>query len=220
MTPVLSAPSITLMGAGAVTRADAEDALRHAPVLVCADGGADHAARFDLVADAVIGDLDSASAAAQEAAGAKLHHISEQESTDFEKCLMATEAEIYLGVGFLGGRLDHSLAALNAMVRRREKILLIGAEDVMFHVPQSVALDLPKGSRVSLFAMDEVTGTECAGLSWDVTGLTFAPNGKIGTSNKMDGSALRLSFDKPGMLLLLPRAALDEAVRALRAMPV
>ena len=51
------------------------------------------------------------------AAGAAVHAVGEQETTDLEKCLYSVEAPLFLGVGFLGGRVDHQLAAMNALVK-------------------------------------------------------------------------------------------------------
>ena len=54
------------------------------------------------------------------------------------------------------------------------------------------------------------------GLAWPIAGLDFAPDRRIGTSNRAEG-AVELSFDAPGMLTILPAAVLPAAIAALRA---
>jgi thiamine pyrophosphokinase len=50
-----------------------------------------------------------------------VHHLPEQDTTDFEKCLYSVAAPLLLGVGFLGGRADHHLAAMNVLVRYADR---------------------------------------------------------------------------------------------------
>ena len=51
----------------------------------------------------------------------RLHPIPEQDSTDFDKCLRHIAAPLVLGVGFLGGRVDHELAAFSTLVTRCDR---------------------------------------------------------------------------------------------------
>ncbi len=60
----------------------------------------------------------------------------------------------------------------------------------------------------------EMVGCERTGLSWQTTGVRFAPDGRVGTLNKVDGT-VTLRPDAPKMLLILPRAALDATIAAL-----
>src|SRR5690606_35846853 len=109
---------------------------------------------------AVIGDLDSLDAATRAALPpGRLHRIEEQETTDFDKCLRSIRAPVVLGVGFTGARLDHQMAAFSALLDGRlPPCLLIGGADVAFAAPLRLRLELPLGTRVSLFPMGEVSG--------------------------------------------------------------
>jgi thiamine pyrophosphokinase len=49
--------------------------------------------------------------------------------------------------------------------------------------------------------------------------VDFHPRGLIGTSNRVSMPEVRLSFDRPGMLVILPRARLGAAVAALAPAP-
>jgi thiamine pyrophosphokinase len=90
---------------------------------------------------------------------------------------------------------------------------VVGDEDVAFAAPPSLALDLRAGERVSLFPLAAVRGRS-TGLRWPIDAVPFDPVGRIGTSNEATG-AVTMSFDRPGMLVILPRSALDRAIAGL-----
>ena len=60
-----------------------------------------------------------------------------------------------------------------------------------------------------------VAGLRSEGLRWSVAGLDFAPDRRIGTSNAALGGAMRVAFDGPGMLAILPLDRLEAAAAAL-----
>jgi len=211
---VRSSSPVTLLGAGRVSPALVKAALKHAPTLVAADGGANMAARLGLSPLAVIGDMDSVLPQVRAAlpAGAAIE-VSDQDTTDFEKCLARIEAPFLLGAGFTGARIDHALAVMNALVRHRgPPCLILSDADVIFAARGEVALPLRAGTRVSLFPMAPVRGRS-EGLRWPIAGLAFAPDSRIGTSNMATGP-VRMEFDGPGMLVILPRALLRQAIAA------
>lgn len=212
-----SAGPVTLVGGGPVEPGQLARALALAPEAVAADGGADVSLPGGRDFAAVIGDMDSVrSADALRARGVPLHPIADQDTTDLEKCLAGVAAPLLIGLGFLGGRIDHHLAAMNALVRHAGRpVVLIGGEDLCFACPTEFALDLAEGTRVSLFPMTEVRGTVSEGLRWPVTGLAMGPADRIGTSNVATGGRLRLAFDAPGMLVILPESLLAPVVERL-----
>jgi thiamine pyrophosphokinase len=95
--------------------------------------------------------------------------------------------------------------------------MLLGPESLSFHLPPEIALPLGPGTLVSLFPFAPVR-VRSEGLLWPTDHLDFAPHRRIGTSNEATGP-LRLRPSGPGMLLILPRAALPLAAEALRAAP-
>jgi thiamine pyrophosphokinase len=211
---VQTSSPVTLLGGGTITDEDLAAALAMAPEVVAADGGANMAAAAGIDVRAVIGDLDSVSAAAKAAVpGDRFHRIAEQDSTDFEKCLLRIDAPLIVAVGFSGPRADHAMAVLNTLVRHRSRAcLILGGDDVVFPAPRRVTLDLAPGTRVSLFPMDRVRGRS-QGLRWPIDGITFMPSGPIGTSNEALGQ-VELEFDADGMLIILPRKEIIRAADA------
>ncbi|MEW9918935.1 thiamine diphosphokinase [Marimonas sp. MJW-29] len=212
---VHSETPVTLVGAGDATPEDLQNSLTLAPTCVAADGGAALCLSARAEIAAVIGDFDSISAETLAQIPPERHfEITEQVSTDFEKALIRIAAPLVLGVGFLGGRIDHQLAvfhALSAFPERR--CLLLGHEEVVCLAPPRIELPMQPGERVSLFPMAAVTG-HSEGLHWPIEGLDFAPASRIGTSNRALGP-VSLSFGSPDMLLILPRRLMPALVARL-----
>lgn len=215
---VQSAHGVTLAGGGPFSARDLKLALARAPFPVAADGGADRLLKLGVMPEAVIGDMDSLSKAARARIPVDRQHlVAEQLTTDFDKALRSIRAPLVLALGFAGARLDHGLAAMATLIARAEtRCILIGPKDLAFAAPARLDLDLAPGEPLSLFPMAEVTGVS-AGLEWPIAGLRFAPDGMLGTSNRVTARRVLLEFDRPGMLVILPRRRMDAAIRALRA---
>ena len=207
---------VTLVGGGVLGAGDLDAALARAPGLVAVDGGARTALAAGHAPDAVIGDMDSIDAAtAARIPTSCLHKITEQESTDFDKALRHVRAPLTIAVGFSGARVDHELAAYHTLIRwPGKRCVMLAGSDLVFAAPPELALDVPVGTRVSLFPMSAVTGRS-EGLVWPIDGLDFHPATRIGTSNAASAARQRLRFDGPGMLVILPRSMLDRAIAAL-----
>ncbi|MGV8985006.1 MAG: thiamine diphosphokinase [Cypionkella sp.] len=209
---VQSTGGVTLAGGGRFSASLLALARNLAPRLVAADGGADRLLALGAEPEAVIGDFDSISIAAQKRLAGRLFPIREQVSTDFDKALRSIAAPFVLGLGFAGQRLDHGLAVLNGLVSHPGKrCLILSGTDVTFLAPCDLTLRLAVGSRLSLFPMGPVEG-ESTGLRWPLQGLKFAPGGVIGTSNEVSAPEVRLTFNAALMLVILPRAGLAAAL--------
>lgn len=215
---VQSTQGVTLAGGGPIGARDLRLALARAPVAVAADSGADRLLRHGVSPVAVIGDMDSLSEAAKAAIPqSRQHLVGEQVTTDFDKALRLIEAPLVLALGFAGARLDHGLAAMATLIARAERrCILIGPQDLAFAAPPRLELTLGPGEPLSLFPMAPVTGRS-EGLEWPIAGLGFAPDGMIGTSNRVTSRRVVLEFERRGMLVILPRRRLDAAIRALLA---
>lgn len=204
---------VVLVGGGAANIDDLLNVLAISPFLVAADGGAVLADRAGIAPDAVIGDFDSIPPQLlARLPPDRLHRITEQNSTDFDKALSNIAAPLVLAVGFTGARMDHQLAAFHTLVRHPDRpCIIIGEQDIVCLAPPEITLDLADGDIVSLFPMGPVTG-QSDGLRWPIDGLKFAPDQKVGTSNAAVGP-VRLRFDAPRMLLILPRHAIPLLVQ-------
>lgn len=206
---------VALVGGAPLDFALIERVVSLAPTLVAADGGAKHIILSGRVPECVIGDMDSLSGDLKATLPeSSVHQISEQDSTDFEKCLQRIDAPLIIGLGFLGARLDHQLAAFHGLMRfADQRCILLGEHDVVFLCPPQISLSLDPQTGVSLFPLAEVTG-RAEGLKWSFASLDFAPGTRIGTSNFADGK-VSLSMTAPAMLCILPADCLEIVVDAL-----
>jgi thiamine pyrophosphokinase len=218
--PITSEQGITLLGAGEVAPGALDAALARAPRLVAADGGGDRALAAGLVPERVIGDLDSLSEDGRARLADRLWHVPDQDDTDFDKALDRIAAPVVLALGFTGGRLDHTLAALSSLGRRPGlRALLWGGEDLAFVIPPRLELVLAPGSRLSLWPLAPVRA-DSRGLVWPTAGLELAPQGRIGTSNAVAEGPVVLVPEAPALLALVPVAGVDAVLAALSAAPV
>ncbi|WP_026756203.1 thiamine diphosphokinase [Sediminimonas qiaohouensis] len=213
---VQSLDPIAMIGGGGVEEVLWQAIRPHVQDVVAADCGAGTALAQGLVPHAVIGDMDSLRETDRAALNPdSIHCIAEQETTDFEKCLMSVRAPLILGVGFGGPRLDHRLANFNTLARYPlQRCILLDGADLAFLAPPSLRLDLPVGTRFSVFPMGAVEAVS-EGLHWPLAGLSLAPDGRVGTSNRVT-APVYLGVTAPKLLVILPREALDQVVAALR----
>ncbi|XDA97575.1 thiamine diphosphokinase [Sulfitobacter sp. LCG007] len=218
-TVIRSADPVTVLGGGELFEGDLSLALSLAPILVAADGGADHAMGQGRMPDAVIGDMDSVRPETLASLPPeRIHRITEQDSTDFDKAIRSIESPLLVAAGFCGRRMDHQLAVFNTMVRRADRVcLLLGAQEIAFVCPPRITLPTRAGDVVSLFPLMAVTGRS-EGLEWPIDGLEFSPGGRSGTSNRALGPTV-IEMDGPGMICLLPRALIRQGARILAALP-
>lgn len=207
--------AVTLIGGGPIVAELLTLARTVAPRIVAADGGAGVVLATGAVPEAIIGDMDSLDPKARVAFADRLYHIAEQETTDFEKCLARIAAPLVIGVGFLGGRMDHSLASLNVLARHRDRaVILLNEADVCCMVPAGgMRLSLPVGARLSLLPLGSARlWTE--GLRWNVDGAEMTPDGFISISNESAGK-VRIRAEGP-MLLAVPLGGFEAVVSSVQ----
>lgn len=204
---------VTLAGGGPFSATALARAQARAAYVAAADGGADRLIALGADPMAVMGDLDSISPRARAQLGARVLHIPDQDSTDFDKAMAQIKAPFILALGFMGGRADHGLAVFSGLVRAaHQTCILIGPRDLVFLAPFEMQLNLARGTRLSLFPMGAVRG-QSHGLNWPIDGIDFAPDGVIGTSNRVSGPVF-LQFNARKMLVILPVSQLDPVLQA------
>ncbi len=213
---VQAAAGITLLGAGPTKKPQFLQALALAPVLVAADGGVKTALKFAQIPTAVIGDMDSLPPDVNGVLPPEIfHRISQQDTTDFDKCLARIVAPFAIATGVTGARVDHTLGVLNSLSRFQEfPVLVLSDCDVIFACPAVLRLRLPVGTRFSLFPMAAATARS-RGLKWPLDGIGFAPSGRTAISNQTSAEQVEITPDGRGMLCILPRRFLKTALGAL-----
>lgn len=183
-------------------------------LLIAADGGVRVARHFGLGVHAVIGDMDSISAAelAQlERAGAQvLRYPPEKDETDLELALIfaAGQGAVHIRViGALGDRLDQTLGnlyllALPALAAKDVRIVA-GRQEAWLLPPGGGVIDGATGDTVSLLPVNGAAhGIRTEGLHYPLRGedLRFGP--ARGVSNLMTGTTARVTT-ADGLLLVI-----------------
>jgi thiamine pyrophosphokinase len=197
---------IAIVGGGAVDPSLlAELAARGVP-LIGADGGGDAIGAAGLVPAAIIGDLDSLIDRTGWEQRTRVIHMPDQITTDFQKCLRATSAPVTLALGMTGKRLDHTLAALSAVLQYapERRLLLVDEVDVALAVVGPIRFTAAQRERVSIHPLLPITFIRSTGLFYAMDGLRLEPGGLIGTSNEGTGGAVELvpGDDTPWLLIL------------------
>ena len=210
--PILSCERpVTLVGGGEGSVELLNNALRFAPTLVAADGGARLALSAGHRPRAVVGDFDSLGDIDLD--GLELVSLPDQNFTDFHKCLRAVEAPLFIGVGFLGGRIDHQLAAFSVLLGDLRPVVLVSQRELAFVAPRKLMLELPLNSALALYPLISARLTT-RGLLYPLDNAEVAPDGLISTSNEVVGR-VEIETDRHAILVTAPLAALETVIGAL-----
>ncbi len=213
--PILETDApVTLVGGGQANTTLLAKALSFGPILVCADGGARLAAQAGLLPAAVIGDFDSLGDL--ELPKERLHYLPDQNSTDFEKCLTHIAAPLFIGVGFLGGRLDHQLAAMTVLLGEERPVILVSERECAFVAPAQMQLELPPSSPIGFYPLRQARLTT-RGVRYPLKNAKVAPDGLISTSNHVEAGQVEVFTDRHAVLVTLPLGALEAVLVALSA---
>lgn len=197
---------MAIVGGGAVDPALLVELAARGVALVGADGGADAIGDAGLLPAAIIGDLDSLRDRAGWESRTRVIHIPEQITTDFQKAIYSTSAPVTLALGMTGKRLDHTLAALSAVLQyaRSRKLLLVDEVDVALAVVGPIHFEAGAKERVSIHPLLPIRFTRSSGLFYPMDGLLLEPGGLIGTSNEGMGGPVEVvpEDDTPWLLIL------------------
>ena len=205
---------VVLVGAAPVEIGSALEALPDSWPLIAADGGADALLKIGRRPDLVIGDMDSAGPLPDDLPQLPL---AGQDDTDFEKCLARICAPLIVGLGFLEGRLDHTLAAMHALtaLSHDRPVMLVGDTDLVLRLRGDIAFEAKPGKRVSVWPLGVQAFHSSTGLKWPLDGLQMASGRLIGTSNLAAGGTVRINAGPgDGYALIMPRDAAQSLIDA------
>ncbi|MGI9506195.1 MAG: thiamine diphosphokinase [Geminicoccaceae bacterium] len=211
-TPLLRAETTLLLIGGAPLDATLMKRLAANRPLVAADSGANTALRAGLAPDLVLGDLDSIEEVEAVRQRAMVVHLTDQNSTDLEKALASVEAPAIIGLGFLGARFDHSLAALHALTActKSREIMLIGEHDLVLRVRGDFRCALPEGLRFSVWPLVRQEFHRSSGLRYPLDDLSMQSGELIGISNETIARRVVIEpLDGPGYLVIMPIEVID-----------
>ena len=181
--------------------------LKSAALFVCADGGVNTAARYGLKPSAIVGDMDSAQATAlKKFRSTVVYKIVDDNSTDLEKCLSWVIQEGYhqiMVLGATGGRLDHFIGNLSALVKMsaHATVQFIDDSGEWIFVDRFKNLSIPVGVTVSLIPLSRCDGIVTKGLKWNLNFESLELGVRDGTSNLVVESPVHISVAKGNLVL-------------------
>ena len=205
---------VILVGAAPVQIGSALEALPKLWPVIAADGGADVLLKIGRRPDLVIGDMDSAGALPDDLPQLSL---AGQDDTDFEKCLARVHAPLIVGLGFLEGRLDHTLAAIHALMAlpHDRPVMLVGDTDLVLRLKGDIAFEAKPGDRVSVWPLGIQAFQGSTGLTWPLDGLQMEAGRLISTSNLAAGGTVRINAGPgDGYAVIMPREAAKSLIDA------
>ncbi len=205
---------LVLVGAGRVSKKLLLKLHKNGATIIAADGGAKYCAKLNITPLAIIGDMDSIKNKSDWAEKTRLIELTEQETTDFEKCLYSTSAHLTIALGMSGNRLAHTLSAIDIIGRYtcNRHIILIDEKDLAFGACGEFSLAIGVGQNLSIHPFCEIEFEGSKGLKYPLDEITLAPNIKTGTSNKTNSHQFTITpkaNDKSPYLLIMDRDKLD-----------
>lgn len=184
-------------------------------LVIAADSGLDTAARLGITVDVAVGDFDSASTAALDAARLSsaeiIEYPTDKDATDLELALEFAASRgitdlTVIGAG--GGRFDHEFAGVLLMCSPRWSAMAITVVDerarsLVVHTQRT--LPVGEGAIVTLLPIaGEARGVTTAGLAWTLENATLAPGSTRGVSNVAVTRLPTVSVAEGTLLAVLP----------------
>lgn len=169
---------------------------------ICADGGANTAARFKHTPDLIIGDLDSIKKETLAVfSNVDVKKLNDQNSTDLEKALIQSIRKKYKEIvvlGATGGRLDHAIGNLSALAKFSSKAHITFIDDLGKYVAirHSIELNFPIGTIISLLPLSRCSGIVTKGLKWNLKNEALELGVRESTSNVVVSSSVNIKVKK------------------------
>jgi thiamine pyrophosphokinase len=194
-------------------------------MIVCADGGTQHALALGLQPDTIIGDLDSMSDGDKQRildSGIPMErHSHDKNETDLELALrfaLRQDPSSILIIAALGRRLDHTLGNLallaDPLLSNMDVRMDDGLEEVWL-CHRDVQIQGQAGEIVSLLPWGgPVEGVSTTGLKWPLSHEPLYPERTRGISNELLNGTASVHVDT-GLLLIIHRRQTQPMNRAL-----
>jgi len=180
-----------------------------ADLFICADGGANTAARFGCTPDLIIGDFDSIKKKTIEHfSNVDMKRLQDQNSTDLEKALTAAlqkKCKEIVVLGATGGRLDHALGNLSALIKFSGKVHIIFIDNTgkFIAVHQSIEFCFPVGTIISLLPLSRCSGIVTKGLKWNLKNELLELGVRESTSNVVVSSPVNINVRKGNLIIFV-----------------
>lgn len=205
----MNAPICYIFGAGEFVPCNIT--LTESDLVIAADGGYDHLLQIGLRADVVIGDFDSVTSSEiwEDTVCEKLTYPPEKDDTDM---MLAIKLGLSRGFGQfniyggLGGRLDHTVANIQALSFLAEH----SAQGILHHPDyeltviknSSFTVAKDKTGYISVFSLSDTSeNVTIKGLEYELEGATLTNSFPLGVSNAATGKKGIISVERGTLLI-------------------
>jgi len=202
-----------IIASGTLKRHDYFSRLIHkADLVVCADGGARHLRRMNMVPHVAIGDFDSIDTKSrlflEEHHVPIITHPRDKDATDTELAVQWAKEKGATGLtlmGVTGTRLDHTLAnilLLKSIGATGLKCRIVDDNNEIYLVTERIELHGNPGDLVSLIPLTEtVKGITITGVDFPLDNAEIPMGSSLGISNRFSGTQAQISI-KSGMAVV------------------
>jgi thiamine pyrophosphokinase len=178
-----------------------------ADVIICADGGANAARKFNITPDIILGDFDSITTATKKYFKTVPQlFIANQNSTDLEKaicyCIVKKIPSATI-IGATGNRIDHSTGSLGCFKKFGHLIemKIIDTVGELTLIRKKVTIKTKRKEKISLIPLERCEGISTRNLKYALKNESLELGIREGISNESTANSIAVSVKK-GMLLL------------------
>ncbi|MBE3592733.1 MAG: thiamine diphosphokinase [Thermoanaerobacter sp.] len=193
-----------------------EELLKDVDMVICADGGANHAYQMKIKPDLIIGDIDSIKEEIlefYENEGVRIEKFPPmKDETDTQLAMLKA---IELGatdvtfIGVIGERFDHSYANLSLLLyllNRNIKGKIVNEKNEIYLIDKFIEVEGKKGELLSLLPYSkEVKGIYTKGLFYGLSGQSMDLEMPYGISNVFTEDKATIEIEKGLLLVIKPR---------------
>ncbi|MCF7861007.1 thiamine diphosphokinase [Candidatus Woesearchaeota archaeon] len=217
------------MKIGIIANGEFDDSVTecNSDILICADGGANHAHKMRIVPQYIIGDLDSIKSDVLEYykhQDVKIIDDKDQSRTDTELALSLAltfkPSQITLFCAN-GTRTDHFLANIITLSRYVSennskpqttdggiRLRMVDKNSTIHIVNRLIKLTNIKGKTISVIPLEPVKGLSYTGLKWNVNNLD-TESGWFGVSNLATEDICRIDMKSGKVMIIIPNTISD-----------
>lgn len=210
MKPEINSTFTLMVGGADFEQHDLECLYKNAHALVAVDGGANNLPH-DTQPNFIVGDMDSINQDLDWSDQVVFEHVSDQDTTDFEKaisfCLSRNLPQPFVCLGFTGGRFDQTLTILHACCRfPLVRFVFVAEQDLISTLPLGRSkFEFEVGERLSLYPLTPCQFGPSTGLKYALDGLNMEQGHTIGTSNQVVKQQVEIEL-RQGVCFLMTEA--------------
>lgn len=179
-------------------------------LILCADGGYDHAKDAGITPDLLIGDFDSLRGSIAPDIETITFPV-EKDDTDTGLCLRTAiqrGCDDILIVGGVGGRFDHALANIQLMAAAAEHVSRVAMKDDKNYITilKDGDLCVPKknNAHLSILSLSDTSLGVCLeGVKYPLSDYTMTRTFPLGVSNEFEENFARISVKKGTLFVAL-----------------